>query len=64
MLVGPPVLERIQPSQQALTVAWAGLGAHAWQFLLAGLVFGLGGELAIVPIFSIKRPRLDQVQVK
>jgi MFS family permease len=38
---------------QALTVAWAGLGAHAWQFLPAGLVFGLGGGLAIVPIFSI-----------
>jgi hypothetical protein len=22
-------------------LAWAGLGAHAWQFLPAGLVFGL-----------------------
>jgi MFS family permease len=38
---------------QALTVAWAGLRAHAWQFLPAGLIFGLGGGLAIVPIFSI-----------
>lgn len=35
------------------TVQLAGYTAHAWQFLPAGFVFGLGGGLAIVPLFSI-----------
>ena len=37
----------------ALTVGWAGLTAQPWQFLPAGLVFGVGGGLAIIPVFSI-----------
>ena len=37
----------------ALTVQLTGLTAHAWQFLPAGFVFGFGGGLAIVPVFSI-----------
>jgi len=35
------------------TVQLTGYAAHAWQFLPAGFVFGLGGGLAIVPLFSI-----------
>ena len=37
----------------ALTVHLTGLTAQAWQFLPAGFVFGIGGGLAIVPVFSI-----------
>ncbi len=37
----------------ALTVQLTGLTAQAWQFLPAGFVFGIGGGLAIVPVFSI-----------
>jgi EmrB/QacA subfamily drug resistance transporter len=36
-----------------LTVHVTGLGAHPWQFLPAGFVFGAGGGLAIVPVFSV-----------
>ncbi len=36
-----------------LTVHLTGLDAHPWQFLPAGFVFGVGGGLAIVPVFSV-----------
>ena len=35
------------------TVYLTGLDAHPWQFLPAGFVFGVGGGLAIVPVFSV-----------
>ncbi|GAA3626474.1 MFS transporter [Microlunatus ginsengisoli] len=35
------------------TVRLTGLTAHPWQFLPAGFVFGVGGGLAIVPVFSV-----------
>jgi EmrB/QacA subfamily drug resistance transporter len=36
-----------------LTVRLTGLAADPWQFLPAGFVFGVGGGLAIVPVFSV-----------
>jgi EmrB/QacA subfamily drug resistance transporter len=38
---------------QALTVQLAGLGAAPWMFLPAGLVFGVGGGLGLVPAFAV-----------
>ena len=36
-----------------LTVGLTGSSAQPWQFLPAGFVFGIGGGLAIVPVFSV-----------
>lgn len=47
----------------ALTVQVAGLAAQPWQFIPAGLVFGAGGGLAVVPVFALILSGVDDGEV-